>query len=185
MCVCSPPCCATKPAARWELGVEDDAGMKVVLGRVLSLSDALYFQVSAAKTENQKWTSHQGGPLGPRFFFILLRTALKHRPKGPSTANHQPPPTSNRHQLPTTNCQRRPNANHQLPTTANCHQPPIPNHQLPPTTINHHQPPSTASHQPPVANRQSPTANCQHMVCPWAFLGNLGIGTHLLFFLLC
>ena len=61
----------------------------------------------------------QGDPLGPSFvyFFILLRTALKDRPKGPSTANRQPP-----------------------------------------------------------------TANRQHMVCPWAFLGNLGTGTLLLFF---
>ena len=44
-----------------------------------------------------------------------------------------------------------------------------------PPTANH-QPPPTANHQPP------PTANRQHMVCPWAFLGNLGTGTLLFFF---
>ena len=99
----------------------------------------------------------QGGPLGPRFSF-LLRTALKDRSKEPSTANHQPPPTANRHQPPTANCRQPPAAtNRQLPTTANRHQPPIPNHQLPPTTINRHQPPSTASRQSPTANRQPPT----------------------------
>ena len=79
--------------------------------------------------------------LWDREFFFLLRTALKDRPKGPPTANHQTPPTANR----------------QPPTTANCHQPPIPNHQLPPTTINRHQPPATASRQSPTANRQPPT----------------------------
>ena len=30
------------------------------------------------------------------FLLILVRTALKDRPKGPSTANRQPPPTANR-----------------------------------------------------------------------------------------
>ena len=57
--------------------------------------------------------------------FFLLRTALKDRPKGPPTANHQLPPTASGdqppnanhyHQSPTTN--RR-----QPPPTANCHQP--------------------------------------------------------------
>ena len=105
------------------------------------------------------WTYSQGGPLGPRFFFLLLlRTALKDRPKGPSIANHQPPPTASRHQPPTANCRQPPAAtNRQPPTTANCHQPPIPNHQLLPTTINRHQPPSTASRQAPSTNRQPPT----------------------------
>ena len=97
----------------------------------------------------------------------ILRTAPR---------DHQPP-TTNRHQPPTATYRQPPAAtNRQPPTTANRHQPAIPNHQLPPTTINHHQPPSTVSRQPPTANRQ-------HMVCPWAFLGNVGTGT-LLFFVL-
>ena len=95
--------------------------------------------------------------------FFLLRTALRDRPKGPSTANHQPPPTANRHQPPAA-------TNRQPPTTANRHQPPIPNRQPPPTTTNRHRPPPTAS-------RQLPTAHRQHMVCPRAFLGKLCNGT--------
>ena len=96
--------------------------------------------------------------LWDRDFFFGLRTALKDRPQGPSTANHQPPSTANRHQPPTANRRQPPAAtNRQPPTTANRHQPPIPNHQLPPTTINRHQPPSTANRQPPTANRQPPT----------------------------
>ena len=84
------------------------------------------------------------------FVLILLRTALKDRPKGPSTANRQPPPTANRRQPPT-------NRSGDQPPTGN-HQPPIPNHQLPPTTINRHQPP-VANRQPPTTNRQPLTAN--------------------------
>ena len=114
----------------------------------------------------------QGGPLGPRFFF-LLRTALKDRPKGPSTANHQPPPTAN--------CRQPPAAtNRQPPTTANRHQPPIPNHQLPPTTINRHQPPTTASRQSPIANRQPPTANTW---CARGHFWETGVQEHFFFFL--
>ena len=47
----------------------------------------------------------------------LLRPALKDRPQGPSTANHQPLPTAaNRCQPPTTNrCQPPPTANRQPP----------------------------------------------------------------------
>ena len=119
--------------------------------------------------------SEQGGPLGRRFFSFLLRTALKDHPKGPSTANHQPP-TTNRRQPPTVaNRQQRPTANRQPLLTAINHQSP---------TTNCRQPPSTAAnrHQLPVASRQLPTANRQHMVCPWAFLGNLGRGTLLFFF---
>ena len=94
--------------------------------------------------------------------FFLLRTALKDRPKGPSTANrHQPPTATDR----------------QPPTTANRHQPPIPNHQLPPTTINRHQPPSTASRQSPTTNRQPPTYGV-----PMGIFGKLGYRTPLLFF---
>ena len=78
----------------------------------------------------------QGGPLGPRFFFV------KDRPKGPSTANHQPPPTANRHQ----------------PPTASGDQPPTANHCQPPSTTNLQPPIATNRHQPPVANRQPPTA---------------------------
>ena len=52
--------------------------------------------------------------------FLLLRTALKERPKGPPTANRQLPPTANRHQPPTANRQPRPTANRQpLPTATN------------------------------------------------------------------
>ena len=69
--------------------------------------------------------------------FFLLRTTLWDRPKGPSTANHQPP-TANRRQPPAA-------TNRQAPTTAKRHQPLIPNHQQPPTTTNRH--------QLPVANR--------------------------------
>ena len=79
----------------------------------------------------------QGGPLGPRFFF-LLRTALKDRPKGPPTANYQPPPNAD--QPPAANhCQPPPTTNHQPPTATNRHQPPVANCQ-PPTATNCHQP---------------------------------------------
>ena len=85
----------------------------------------------------------RGGPLGTWFFF-WPRTALKDRPKGPPTANRQPPPAA-------TNRQRRPTANHYQP-------PPTTNHQ-PPTAANHHQPPPTASRRLPIAtNRQLPIA---------------------------
>ena len=47
--------------------------------------------------------SAQGGPLGLRFFFFGLRTALKDRPKGPSTANCQLPPTASGDQPSTAN----------------------------------------------------------------------------------
>ena len=51
----------------------------------------------------------QGGPLGPRFFF-LLRTALRdHQP--PTTNRHQPPTATNR-QPPTANGDQPPTANH-------------------------------------------------------------------------
>ena len=46
------------------------------------------------------------------FFLILLRTALKDRPKGPSTANYQPPPTANRQLPPTASGDQPPTANH-------------------------------------------------------------------------
>ena len=83
----------------------------------------------------------QGGPQGTRFFF-WLRTALRDRPKGPPTANHQPPTATNR----------------QPPTADHCQPPPTTNHQ-PPTAANHHQPPPTARRQPPIAtNRQPPIA---------------------------
>ena len=64
--------------------------------------------------------------------FVLLRTALKDRPKGPPTANHyQPPPTTNP----------------QPPTAANHHQPPpTASCQLP--TANRRQPPTANRHQP-------------------------------------
>ena len=102
--------------------------------------------------------------------FFLLRTALRDRPKGPSTANHQPPQTANRHQPPTANRRQPPAAtNRQPPTTAKRHQPPITNHQPPTTTTNRH--------EPPVPNRQPPTAHRQHMVCLQAFLGKLCKGT--------
>ena len=63
---------------------------------------------------------------------FLLRTALKDRPKGPPTANPQPPTTANRHQLLAA-------TNRQPPTTANRHQPPptATNRQSPPTMVEH------------------------------------------------
>ena len=89
--------------------------------------------------------------------FFLLRTALRDRPKGPSTGNHQPP--ANHHQPPTANRRQPPAAtNRQPPTNANGHQPPIPNHQPPPTATNR---------QSPTATRPPPT----HGV-PAGFLGN-------------
>ena len=123
-----------------------------------------------------------GRSLRDQIFFFLLRTALKDRPKGPSTANRQLPSTANRHQPPTTNChqppatnRRQPPAatNRQLPTTANRHQPPITNHQSPPTTTNRHQPPVANSQPPTAANRQPPPTMVEHMECPRAFLGKL------------
>ena len=101
------------------------------------------------------------------FFFFLLRTALKDRPKGPPTANRQlpstanrhRPPTTNRHQPPATNRRQPPAAtNRQLPTTANRLQPPTASHQPPPTTTNRHQPPVANCQPPTAANRQPPTA---------------------------
>ena len=68
------------------------------------------------------------------FFLVLLRTALKDRPKGPSTANHQLP-TANNRQLPTAaNRQRRPTANRQPLLTAINHQSPTTNCRQPPST---------------------------------------------------
>ena len=62
--------------------------------------------------------------------FFLLRTALKDRPQGPSTANRQPLPTATNRQPPTTN--------HHQPTATNSHQPPpTANHQSPPTMVGH------------------------------------------------
>ena len=86
-----------------------------------------------------------GGSLRDYIFFcFLLRTALRDRPKGPSTANRQPPPTANR--------QRRPTANHR--------QPPSTTNPPPPTAANRHQlPPTATNRQPPTAHRQPPTAN--------------------------
>ena len=81
--------------------------------------------------------------------FFLLRTALRDRPKGPSTTNHQPPPT----------------ANHQPPPATSRDQPPAANHCQPPSTTNPQLPPTAT-------NRQPPTAHRQHMVCPRAFLCN-------------
>ena len=123
-------------------------------------------------------------------FFLLLRTALADRPKGPPTANRQLPPTTNRHQPPTTN-------RHQPPPTVSSDQPPTANHYRPPPITNHQSPttnrcqppPTTTNRQLPTANRQSlPTANCQspptmveHMECPRAFLGNC-VTEHLFFF---
>ena len=52
-----------------------------------------------------------GSSFGTEIFF-LLRTALKDRPKGPSTANHQPPPTANRQLPPTASGDQPPTANH-------------------------------------------------------------------------
>ena len=92
----------------------------------------------------------QGGPYGTRFF--LFRTALRDRPKGPSTPNHQPPPTANR--------QPPPNANRQPPPTASGDQPPTANRQPLPTAINHQFPTTNRRQPPPTAtNRQPPTAN--------------------------
>ena len=96
----------------------------------------------------------------------MLRTALKDHPKGPPTANRQPPTPINR-QPPTTN-------RHQPPPTASGDQPPTANHCQPPPTTNHQPPTAANRHQPPVANRQPPTANMiEHMECPRAFLGKL------------
>ena len=92
-----------------------------------------------------------GRSFGTESFFILLRTALKDRPKGPPTANHQPPSTANRNQPPTTNRRQPPVATNRQPL------PTATNHQ-PPTTTNRHQPPA-ANCQPPIAtDRQPPTA---------------------------
>ena len=83
---------------------------------------------------------HPGRSLRDGNFFFLLRTA-----------NHQPPPTTNRRQPPAA-------TNRQLPTTANRQQPPTTNHHQPPTAANHHQLPPTTSCQPPATNHQPPTA---------------------------
>ena len=89
------------------------------------------------------------------FFALLGRAVLKKpdfcfkdSPRGPPTANCQPP-TANRCQLP-------PTANHQPP-------PNPANHQL--STATNHQPPPTATnrnhHQPPTANRKLPTCKVE------------------------
>ena len=105
-----------------------------------------------------------GRSLRDQIFFFLLRTALKDRPKGPPTANRQPPPTAaNRQRRPTANCQPLPTAtNHQSPTT-NRRQPPptATNRQLP--TANRQPPTATNRRQPPAAtNRQLPTTANRH-----------------------
>ena len=85
--------------------------------------------------------------------FFLLRTALKDRPKGPSTANRQLPSTANGHQPPTTN-------RHQPPPTASGDQPPTANRCQPPPNTNHQPQPPVANCQPPTAaTRQPPTAS--------------------------
>ena len=93
--------------------------------------------------------------------FFLLRTALRDRPKGPSTANRRQPPTANHCQPPPTANREPPTAaNRQPRITANRHQPPIPNHQpLPPTTNRHQPPPTPTNRQSPTAHRPPPTAN--------------------------
>ena len=55
--------------------------------------------------------------LWDRDFFFLLRTALKDRPKGPSTANK--PTATNRQPPPTANC-RQPPSSDQPPTANHC-----------------------------------------------------------------
>ena len=90
-----------------------------------------------------------GGGLKELVYFFV-----KDRPKGPSIANHQPPPTASRHQPPTANRRQPlagPTANRQpLPTAIN--------HQSPAT--NRRQPSPTASNrQSPTAHRPPPTAN--------------------------
>ena len=68
---------------------------------------------SPAPCEGTQVLCTRGFPRELDFFF---RTVLKDRPKGPPTANHQPPTA--------TNCQP-PTASGDQPPTANCHQPPI------------------------------------------------------------
>ena len=83
---------------------------------------------------------------------------VKDHPKGPSAANHQPPPTANCYQPPTANHRQLPSPTNRQPrTTTNHHQPPMCTHQPPPTTTNHHQLPPTANRQPRTANRPPPT----------------------------
>ena len=85
---------------------------------------------------------------GVDFFLCVSRTALRDRPKGPSTSNHHPPPPANRHQPPTTaNRQWRPTASRQQPA-ANHYQPLSTTNPQRPTAANHHQPPPTANRQP-------------------------------------
>ena len=97
-----------------------------------------------------------GRAFGTEILF-LLRTALKDRPKGPPTGNHQPPPTANHQPPPTASGDQPPTANH-------CQPPPTTNHQ-PPTAANRHQPPPTASCQLPTANRHRPPTANRHQ--PW------------------
>ena len=79
--------------------------------------------------------------------FFLFRTALKDRPKGPPTANHQPPPTTNRQPLPTA-------TNHQSPST---------NRRQPPPTDTNCQSPTANRQSPPTADRQSPQTIVENM----------------------
>ena len=107
-------------------------------------------------------------------FFFLLRTALKDRPMGPPTANHQPPPTANHQSPPTANGDQPPTANHcQPPPTAANHQSPTTNRRQPPPTATNHQLPTANRQLPPTANRQPPPTMVEHMECPRAFLGKL------------
>ena len=88
--------------------------------------------------------------------FFLLRTALRDRPKGPPTANRQPP-TVNRQPPPTVNrCQPPPTTHHQLPTAANRRQPSTANRRQPSTAANRHQPPITNCQLPPTAANRQP-----------------------------
>ena len=102
-----------------------------------------------------------------RDFFFLLRTALQDRPKGPPTANRQPPTATNRQPPTAANRQRRPTANGQPLPTATNHQPPATNHQPPPTTTNRHQPPIT-NHQSPTTNRRQPPPTATNHQLPTA-----------------
>ena len=108
---------------------------------------------------------HPGRSLRDEIFSFLRRTALMDRPKGPPTANRQPPTATNRQRRPTANCQPLPpTTNHQSPTT---------NGRQPPPTATNHQLPTANRQSPPTANRQPPPTMVEHMECPRAFLGKL------------
>ena len=87
-------------------------------------------QCTAGRARAAPWPVQSGYSTGRslrnQIFFILLRTALKDRPKGPPIANRQLPPTANRHQPPTSNrLQPPPTASGDQPPTANHYQPPF------------------------------------------------------------